>query len=63
MHFEVVSDRPVLIDAIGEMEPGVAVTLTDDMMRGFEALQGYPLVKANFPPFVQVTCVVKDEGE
>jgi hypothetical protein len=60
MYFEVESDTPCMIDAVGEMKPGVAVKLTDLDLKLFEVAHGVSLAKANFPPYVHITAVVED---
>lgn len=61
MKYEVVSDKPCLIDAIGEMVPGRPVELSEDELTVFEAMHGYKLAKANFPSHVHVTVILGDE--
>ena len=61
LHFEVESDRNVTVNAIGLLEAGVPVVVTDEMQKLFEAFNGYKLVNANFPPYVKITAVVSDD--
>lgn len=59
LRYEVVSDRNVTIDGIGELVPGKPVEVDSDM---FELAHGYRVSEANFPDFVTVTTVVESEG-
>jgi len=61
MHFEVESDRDVTVDAIGLLEAGVPVVVSDEALFHFGVIQGVALPKANFPPFVTVTAIVEAE--
>jgi hypothetical protein len=60
-HFEVESDRDVTVDAIGLLEAGVPVIVTEEMKQLFKVVHGVELQKANFPHFVNVTAVVNAE--
>ncbi len=60
MYFEVESDRDVTVDAIGLLEAGVPVVVSEDSLALFEVLQGVTLPKANFPNFVKVTAIVEE---
>lgn len=61
MKYEVVSDRPCLIDAIGEMKPGETVELTEFDVQYFEAIHGHKLASARFPDYVHITVILGGE--
>lgn len=61
MRYEVSSDRSCLIDAIGEMEPGIVVTLNEDGAKLFETIHGHKLTQTNFPEYVNITVVLEEE--
>lgn len=62
MHFEVLSDRPCLIDAIGELEAGKAIKVSGDQLFLFKSIHGVSLAEAKFPPDITVTYVIPEEG-
>jgi hypothetical protein len=59
--YEVVSDRPCLIGAVGEMVPGEPVVLDEIDAKIFESVQGIKLTQTKFPNYVKVTVVMDDE--
>lgn len=61
LHFEVESDRDVTVDAIGLLEAGVPVVVTDDMHKLFKVIHGVSLPQANFPFYVKVTAVLSED--
>lgn len=61
IHFEIESDRDVTVDAIGLLEAGVPVVVSEESLILFKDLQGKALSEANFPSFVKVTAVVDTE--
>lgn len=63
LRFEVESDREVTVDAIGLLEVGVPVVVTNEMKALFKVIHGVSLTEANFPNFIKVTAVVSDESE
>jgi len=63
LHFEVESDRDVTVNAIGLLEAGVPVVITDEMKELFRTVQGVDLVNANFPHFVKITAVIDDSDQ
>jgi hypothetical protein len=61
MHFEVESDRDVTVDAIGLLEAGVPVVVSDEALAHFVVLNKVRLAEANFPSFIKVTAVIESE--
>lgn len=61
LSYEVKSGRECLIDGLGKFEAGETRTFSEDEVRLFEALQGRPLARANFPSDVQVAVLVEPE--
>lgn len=60
--FEIVSDREVLLDAIGLLKANEPVAVTAEMLNLFKVYHGTSLASANFPSYVQVTATaVLDE--
>lgn len=59
MHFEIESDRDVLIDGIGEIMADTPMSLTDEQVQSFELFNHTKLAGANLPSFVQVTAVLE----
>lgn len=59
LHFEIESDREVLIDGIGEVPAGEPLTLTDEQVRDFEIFNHVKLAGANLPDFIKVTAVLE----
>lgn len=60
MHFEIVSDKDVLVDAIGLLVANEPKVVTDDELRLFQVFHGVSIAKANFPANVIVTAVVAE---
>jgi hypothetical protein len=60
MHYELVSDRDVFLDAIGLLKTGETVKVTDENSKLFEMLHQASLSSVNLPDFVRVT-IVEDE--
>jgi hypothetical protein len=63
LKYEIVSDRDVLVDAIGLLEADKPVEVTAEMLQMFEILNGVSLLGANLPSFVQVTTIVEAPAE
>jgi len=63
MHFEVESDRDVTVDAIGLLEAGVPVVVSEESLVHFKVVHGVSLAKSNFPSFVKVTAVLEVEDK
>lgn len=61
MHFEVESDREVSVNAIGLLEAGAPVAVSEETLLLFKTIHGVELPKANFPKFVKVTAVLGSE--
>lgn len=61
LYFEVESDRDVTVDAIGLLEAGVPVVVSDETIALFKVIHDDDLIHANFPSFVKVTAVLKTE--
>lgn len=60
MKYEIVSDRPCLIDAVGEMKPGEPVLLSQDDATLFKAVHGHQVAESNFPSYVSITALPND---
>lgn len=61
LSYEVTSERPCLIDGLGELKAGETRTFGEGAARLFEILQGKRLTEARFPSDVVVTVVVDNE--
>jgi hypothetical protein len=61
VQYEVISDQPCLIDAIGEMKPGEPVLIDEDGAKYFEALHGHKITRSNFPEYVKITVILSEE--
>jgi hypothetical protein len=59
--YEVISDQPCLIDAIGEMVPGEPVLLSSEEAKLFKDVHGYQLAESKFPDYVTVTVILSEE--
>jgi hypothetical protein len=60
LKYEIVSDRPCFIDAVGELQPGVSVVLTDEQLDLFKVMHGVRITEARFPPDVFLTTIVEE---
>lgn len=61
--FELVSQQDVTVGGVGLLPAGEPVRVTDEQLRAFEVVHGYPLKEARFPSGVQVTVVLEDDEE
>ena len=61
--FELVSQQDVTVGGVGMLHAGEPVRVTDQQLRAFEAVHGYPLKEARFPSGVRVTVVVEPDDE
>lgn len=61
MHFEIESDKDVLLDTIGLLEAGEPHVVTEFEHHLFEVHHGVKLTDANFADGVVVTAVMDNE--
>lgn len=63
IRYEVTSDKPGLIDGIGEFSSGETKVLSETQVTQFRRKNGTRLVYANLPSYVTLTVSLSDDVE
>jgi hypothetical protein len=58
--YRVESDRSVVVDGLGVLEPGEPKVFTRTEAEGFKLVRGVPLLQTNVPDGVTVTIIIKE---
>jgi hypothetical protein len=61
--FRVTSERPCVVNVLGEFQAGETKEFSGDDLQLFQGMYGYPLARANFASWVTMECVVTEEND
>jgi hypothetical protein len=61
--YEATSDKPCVVNVLGEFEPGVTRQFDASVDEEFQAVHGHKLAASNFAPWFHLTTIIANEAE